>query len=284
MYAYRLISLVACVVMTFPIDRVEAQPDEPSAPEPSAPAEAADTPEVPPAVAALQPLFQQIVKAESTRATVELFADTIVDGAVINSQKSVYQIASEAPNQFTIYLKDDNQRTRIYCDGEKATIALSESAYTELEKPIALQQAVFDLPVPMGPYPEPILALTLAGVDPAFSLTNGMKSVRLVDRDNFRGETPAIHFEGIQDDDVQWDLWITQDPAPKPLRLRIDLTEMLRANGGLELSAGYRYALRCDFKVWRIDHKNDASLFQYQKIKDAKQYDSVQAYFDQAGQ
>lgn len=234
------------------------------------------------AIDAIGPLLQQIKTAKSTRASVELSADTVVDGAVINSQISVYQIASQTPDQFTVYLKDDKQRTRIYCDGKSATIALSETAYTELENPIAMQEAVFQLPIPMGPYPEPVMALTLAGVDPELSLTTGMKSVRIVDKNPFRGQTPAIHFEGIQDDDVKWELWITQDDLPKPLRLRVDLTEMLRANGALELSEGYRYTLRFDFTTWRIDHPNNASLFQYKTIKNATEYESVEAYYRQA--
>ncbi|QDV83123.1 DUF2092 domain-containing protein [Stieleria magnilauensis] len=234
------------------------------------------------AVAALQPLFDQLIGAKSTRATVELSADTIVDGAVVNTQTSVYQIASQIPDQFTIYLKDEQQRARIFCDGETTTIALSEQAFTVLEKPLAMQQAVFELPLPMGPYPEPILALTMAGIDPALSLMTGMKSVRLLDRNKFRGQTPAIHFQGIQEDNVRWDLWITQDERPKPLRLRVDLTEMLRANGGLELPQGYQYALRFDFKVWRIDHPNAATLFRYNKIEGAKEYESIEAYFNEA--
>ena len=158
-----LIALFAAVLLCGPTAAVNGQVQDASQPESVRPVPSA-------AVAALEPLFSQLVHASSTRATVELSADTIVDGAVINSQTSVYQIASQAPNQFTVYLKDEKQRTRIYCDGETATIALSESAYTILEKPISMQQAVFDLPVPMGPYPEPVLALTLAGIDPVLSL------------------------------------------------------------------------------------------------------------------
>ncbi|QEG01849.1 hypothetical protein Mal15_59300 [Stieleria maiorica] len=269
---YRVHTFVSLVVLTMPLAGVRAQETQPDAPGPA---------ETTPDLAALRPLFARLSTAKSTRASVQLSADTIIDGAVINTQTSVYQIASQAPDQFTIYLKDQNQRVRIFSDGQTTTVALSEQAFTVLDKPLAMQQAVFDLPLPMGPYPEPVLALTLAGIDPALSLTAGMKSVRLLDRNPFRGETPAIHFQGIQEDNVQWDLWITQDQSPRPLRLRVDLTEMLRANGGLELPAGYRYALRFDFTTWRIDHPNAASLFRYEKIPGAKEYESIEAYFDQ---
>ncbi len=269
---YRVHTFVSLVVLTMPLAGVRAQETQPDAPE-----SAESTPDL----KALQPLFDRLTQAKSTRATVELSADTIIDGAVINTQTSVYQIASQAPDHYTIYLKDPNQRVRIFSDGKTTTVALSEQAFTQLDQPLAMQQAVFELPLAMGPYPEPVLALTLSGIDPALSLTAGMKSVRLVDRNPFRGETPAIHFQGIQEDNVQWDLWITQDKAPRPLRLRVDLTEMLRASGGLELPAGYRYALRFDFTTWRIDHPNAESLFRYKKITGAKEYESVQAYFDQ---
>ncbi|MCO8122242.1 DUF2092 domain-containing protein [Stieleria sp. TO1_6] len=227
------------------------------------------------AIEALAPLLDQIVTAKSSRSTVELSVDTVVDGAVISSQTSIYQIASTAPGSFTIYLKEDARRTRIYCDGKTATIALSTTAYTTLDAPIPMQRAVFELPVPMGAYPEPVLALTLAGVDPKLTLTTGMKSVRLVDREKFRGETPAVHFTAVQDDDVKWDLWMTQDKVPQPLRLLVDLSDMLRANGGLDLPAGYRYLLRFDFKSWRINQENDPSLYQYKLVEGAEKFDSI---------
>ena len=241
-------------------------------------------------VAKLQPLFEQIRNAKSTRASVQLAADTVIDGAVVNSETSVYQIASTAPNALTVYLKDAKQRTRIYNNKEQATVALATDAYTNLESPLTMQQAVFGLPVAMGPYPEPVLALTLAGVDPALTLTTGMKSVRFVGEEKFRGKTLSNHFTGVQDDDVTWDLWITRDESPKPLRLRIDLTQMLRQNGDLQLPPGYRYALRFDFTIWLMNHRNDPDLFRYKPIEKAKEYDSVQAYYqslqsaDESGQ
>jgi hypothetical protein len=267
-----LVFVIGALSLVSPIDRCGAQ--EEIAPEKKA---ADDFP----AVQLLRPLFQQLLDAESTRATIELAADTIVDGAVINTQKSVYQVASRVPDQFTIYLKDGVRSTRVYCDGKTATVALSPTAFANLDKPIPMRRAVVELPLPMGPYPEAVLALTLAGVDPAFTLTTGMKSVKLTDRNPFRGRTPAIHFSGVQNDDVKWDLWITQDAKPKPLRLLVDLTEMLRANGGLEMPEGYRYTLRFDFKTWLIDQANSTELFSYKKPEDAKQYESIQAYFDE---
>lgn len=232
-----------------------------------------------PAVKALAPLFDQIRKARSTRTTIALSFETIVDGAVISRQLSTYQIASQSPDKFTIYLKEAERKTRIYCDGQKSTIALSPTAFTLLPKPISMQEAVYELPVPMGPYPEAVLALSLAGVDPSETLTKGMKSVDLIDRNRFRGETPAIHFVGVQNDDVRWDLWITQDVQPKPLRLLVDLTEMLRVNGSLEMPPGYQSLLRFDFQSWRLNNRTDPVLFRYAPIKGAKEYDSIEAYY-----
>ncbi len=232
-------------------------------------------------VAAMQPLFDQIREAKSTRVTVELSAATVVDGAVINTVKSVYQIASEAPGSFTIYLKDDTQRTRIFCDGKSSTIAFSPAAYTQLKDPIAMQDAVYQLPVPMGPYPEAIMALSLAGIDPDLTLTTGMKLVSLADSKPFRGKTPAKHFVGLQDDDVRWDLWVTQDKQPIPLRLKVDLTDMLRANGSLNMSVGYRFILQFDFSTWKINPKTTPNLFRHTQIKGATEYESIDAYYQE---
>ena len=230
------------------------------------------------ALEVLEPFFERIKGAKTTRANVLLTAETIIDGAIVGTQESTYQIASLAPKQYTIYLRDATQRTRLFCDGERATLALSTTAYTHLDKAIGMQDAVFGLPFALGPYPEVVLATTLAGVDPALTLGSGMKSITVIDRGKFRGKTPAIHLRGVQDDNVSWDFWLTRDKLPTPLRLQVDLTQMLRANGELELPAGYKYLLRFDYAEWKVNLKTDPALFRYRKLKDAKEYESVQAY------
>lgn len=230
------------------------------------------------ALEVLKPFFERVKGAKTTRANVVLTAETIIDGAIVGTQESTYQIASLAPHQYTVYLRDATQRTRLFCDGERATLALSPTAYTHLDKAIGMQDAVFGLPFALGPYPEVVLATTLAGVDPALTLGRGMKSITVIDRGKFRGKTPAIHLRGVQDDNVSWDFWLSQEKSPTPLRLQVDLTQMLRDNGELELPAGYKYLLRFDYAEWKIDLKTDPALFRYRKLKDAKEYASVQAY------
>src|SRR6056297_1303674 len=99
----------------------------------------------------LFPLFKSIAEADVSRATVELVAETIAGGEVVDARTSTYQIASRSPNMFTVYLKEPEQRTRIYSDGEKVSVALSPEAYFEIDQPISIADAVDDLPVPMGP-------------------------------------------------------------------------------------------------------------------------------------
>jgi thiol-disulfide isomerase/thioredoxin len=141
------------------------------------------------------------------------------------------------------------------------------------------QQAVTSLPVPLGPYPEPVLALTLAGVDPAISLLGGMKSVKVIDRENFGEETPAVHLRGVQSDQVTWDLWIATDETPRPLRLAVDLTPMLAVSDQVRIPEGYTYQLRFDFPAWRVTGEVDESLFTYKPPKDAKEYASIEEYY-----
>ena len=229
---------------------------------------------------ALVPLFSAIAKAEVSRATVEMLADSLVGGSVVESQQSTYQIASIQPGQFTIYLKEPEQRTRIYCDGKSMAIALAPDAYFRLPEAISMQDAVTASPVPLGPYPEPVLALTLAGVDPAISLIGGMKSIEVVDRDDFRGQIPAVHLRGVQADAVTWDFWISSGEQPKPLRFLVDLTPMLVASEQLQVPASYSYQVRFDFLSWRVSGEVDEKLFTYTPSEEAKEYKSLEDYYD----
>tara|TARA_R110002049_G_scaffold4601_5_gene32789 strand:+ start:1092955 stop:1094292 length:1338 start_codon:yes stop_codon:yes gene_type:complete len=229
---------------------------------------------------ALVPLFSRIAKADVSRVTVELSSETVLNGAVIDTRKSSYQIASIHPDKFTIYLKEPDQRTRIYNDGKSMTVALAPESYYELPDAMYTQEAVSELPLPMGPYPEPVLALSLAGVDPSLTFLGAMKSVEVVDRAKFRGKVPSIHLHGVQDDGVSWDFWMTQDEEPKPLRLLVDLTQMLAATNQVAMPAGYQYQLRFDFLAWRMTGKVDDGLFHFKPSKDATKYDSLAHYYE----
>ncbi len=229
----------------------------------------------------LLPLFSSIKKADVSRVTVQLTADSLLDGSVVDSQESTYQIASASPNRYTVYLKEPDQRTRVYCDGKSMSVAMAPDAYFRLPDVIGLRQAVTDLPVPLGPYPEAVLALSLAGADPSLTFFEGMKSLELVDRGKFRGKVPAVHFHGVQDDNVSWDFWITQEKEPKPLRLLVDLTPMLRAAGQVQISEGFSYLLRFDFLRWRVNGKVDGQLFEFSPPAGATSYKSLDDYYQQ---
>ena len=229
----------------------------------------------------LSPLFSSIVKAKVSRATVEMLSDSLLAGSVVESQKSSYQIASTVdPDQFTIYLKEPERRTRIYCDSKSIAVALAPDAYFRIPEPIGTQQAAIDLPVPMGPYPEPVLSLTLAGVDPAISFVAGMKSLEIVERKNFRGKIPAIHLRGVQADNVSWDFWVTDSKDPKPLRFLVDLTPMLIGSNQVSVPEGFSHQVRYDFLTWRVSGDVDERLFSYVPSEDATEYESINDYYE----
>ncbi len=226
----------------------------------------------------LAPLFVAIKNAEVSRATIEVLSDSLMSGQIVDSKKSTYQIASKSPDKFTIYLKEPSQRTRIYNDGKAVVVALAPDAFFRLPDPISNSDAMLGLPVPMGPYPEPILALTLAGVDPAASLASGMKSIDIMDEKPFRGKIPAVHLRGVQADAVSWDLWLSKDEPPRPLRMLVDLTPMLLSSKELQLPKGYSHQIRFDFLSWRIAGNVDDALFTFAPAKDATEYKSLDHY------
>ena len=228
----------------------------------------------------ITPLFSSIADAKVSRATVEMLADSVMGGQIVDSQKSTFQIASMSPNQFTIYLKEPEQRMRVYCDGKSMVAALSTEAYVTLPGPVTNQQAVTDLGLPMGPYAEPLFSLTLAGVDPAISFAGGMKSLVVADRDEFRDGVPAIHLHGVQSDEVVWDLWITDAETPRPLRLLIDLTPMLMASAQVQIPANFSYQVRYDFVTWRVTGEVDPGLFRFRPTEQSKEYTSLQEYYE----
>jgi peroxiredoxin len=228
------------------------------------------------------PLIDSIRDAKVSRATVQMLTDSVMSGQVVESRKSTFQIAAKDPGKFTVYLKEPEQRTRIYCDGKHCVAAMAPDAFFRLPGVPSIQEAVTGLSVPLGPYPEPVLALTLAGCDPTISFIAGMKSIELVDRKPFKSKLPAIHLHGVQADAVTWDLWISADEEdPQPLRLLVDMTPMLAASDQVHVPAGFSYQVRYDFLTWRMQGDLKDNLFTFEPAKGATEYESLEDYFQQ---
>ncbi|WP_037200463.1 redoxin domain-containing protein [Rhodopirellula baltica] len=233
---------------------------------------------------ALTPLFSRISKADVSRATVELSAETVMGGKVVETSDSVYQIASKYPNQYTVYYKSADDRKRLYSDGEKGVVALTPEAFFRLPNVASCQELATRSEINLGPYPEVVLALTLAGVDPAVTFLGGMKSVEVAGKVRYRGSIESIHLRGQQKDGVTWDLWISDEGKPRPLRLLVDLTPMLIATGQVAVPQGYAYSLRYDFKSWRVTGDVDDKLFRYTPPREAVEYESLEAFQKQAAE
>ncbi|SMP61116.1 Thiol-disulfide isomerase or thioredoxin [Neorhodopirellula lusitana] len=230
----------------------------------------------------LVPLFSSIAKADVSRAKVELAVETVLNGEIVNTELSSFQIASRYPDSYTVYHKSADERLRIFADGKQSVVAISPQAYYELPEVLDCQSIVNSSPVALGPYPEPMLALTLAGVDPAMTFLSGMTSLEVVGDVKFRGRTDAIQLRGRQDDGVVWDFWVTDDQYRRPLRLLINLTPMLVATQKVRVPRGYELSLRYDFVSWRVTGEVDDKLFSFRPAKDAKKFASMQAYTKQA--
>ena len=232
--------------------------------------------------AALIPLLDSIRKAKVSRATVRMLTDSVMSGEVVESRESTFQIAAKDPGKFTVYLKEPEQRTRLYCDGKQMVAAMAPDAFFRLPQAPTIQEAVTGLSVPLGPYPEPVLALTLAGCDPKITFVAAMKSIKVVDHKPFKGKIPATHLHGVQADAVTWDLWISEDKNdPQPLRLLVDMTPMLAASDQVHVPAGFSYQVRYDFLTWRVKGELKDNLFTFNAAKGAKEYKSLQDYYKQ---
>jgi len=230
------------------------------------------------AAAAMDIVGQRMKAAKSIRATVEMTIRSKVGEESLSAENSVYQMASLAPNLYTAYLKSTEQSFRIFCDGKTTSVLLSPTAYYEAPTAESLQAVVDNLPVPLGPYPEPVMALTLCGVDPKESLMRDMESLEIVDREPYNN-TASIHIRGVQADGVSWDLWLaTVEEHAQPLRMVIDLTKIVGSNDGSELPKDFSYELELLFKRWRIDGDMAPNLFTFKAPQDAVKYESLNDY------
>jgi len=228
------------------------------------------------AIRTIKPLVDAIQSATQLRATVELTSRSMINGQVVASESAVYQIASKTPNLHSIQLKGGDQLLQVVCDGKKSSVVLGGVAYFEVPPPDRLQMLVTELPIPLGPYPEPIMALSLAGVDLAETFINSVPKLEVVDGQP-QADIPSVQIRGVQDDGVTWSLWLAADPkSPRPLRMKVDLTTVVVGDNAEGLPAGFAYELDFKFSQWRIDGDLNDKIFVYDPPAESKQYESLQ--------
>jgi thiol-disulfide isomerase/thioredoxin len=234
------------------------------------------------ALDAIAPLANRIRTAPASRATVELATRSLINDQELSIEKAVYQISTGAPKLYACFFKSPGQSFRVYCDGKSVGVQIDEDGYFMTAPPESLQAAVTNLPAPLGPYPEPVMALTFCGVDVNDSLFTDMQSIAVIDREPYNN-VPAAHLRGVQLDGVTWDLWIaTAKDKEQPLRMVVDLTKVISTGDGDALPDGFRYEVEMLFTLWRMNGDYQEKQFTYAPPKDAVQYESLEDYYASA--
>ncbi len=223
-------------------------------------------------------------KATSSRVTVAMTTRSRVADEVLSEESAIYQIAARAPNQFTAYLKAPEQSLRVFSNADQCYVLVSPTAYYEAQASPSFSAAVMNLPAPLGPYPEPIMALALCGIDPAQTLLGDMRSLAIVDHEPL-DKTPAVHLQGTQVDGVSWDLWIgTEKEKVQPLKMIIDLTTVVGGEANAELPENFVYEIELDFTLWRLNVELDDRLFVFTPPQDAVAYESLENFYQSSAE
>lgn len=230
--------------------------------------------------AALRPVADLISRSQTSRTTVELTSRSILGERSAPGESAVFQIASQAPNRFSIQLKSEGQVLRVISDGERTTASLGQTGYFETAAAESLAEAVTAMPIPLGPYPGPLLALALAGGDPIAALLSESRRVEVANHEPLEG-VPAVELRGVQDDDVSWKLWLaTAEDEPRPLRMTVDLTPVVAANNDAPLPAEFAFEIEFRFRSWRMGGEIDEALFKFEPSEKAKKFESLEDYFE----
>lgn len=121
------------------------------------------------------------------------------------------------------------------------------------------------------------MALSLAGVDPLQTLMSDMSSLKIVNRDNYEG-APAVLLRGVQADGVGWALWVaTESGNVRPLRMKVDLTPVLRVSN--QLPEAFSYEVDFKFTSWKMGVDFPPEFFSHRPSPRARQFESLEAYY-----
>lgn len=242
-----------------------------------------DTPLIPvieaPVRQVLTPMLKNLTAANKLRATVRMTVTSAVGDEVLGQNQGLFQLASERPNQFALSAKFDTEAVQFVCDGNNLFVRLSAEDYLELPAPTVFEELITAMPIQLGPQPEPMLWISLAGVNPVEPLFVGLKTCKVVEptvpveSDESTSTVRAVRPEGLV-----WELTVTKGQAGRPVRLLIDMTEMIKQTNNLQVPEGYSFKIQYDFEKWETDAELPRGIFDFTPPEKAKKFNSLADY------
>jgi thiol-disulfide isomerase/thioredoxin len=238
--------------------------------------------EISPAVReVLNPVFQRVANAQRIRATTKLELTTSVGDEVLDTSEGLFQMASQVPNLLSLMAKFDNETVQLLSNGESLFLQFDNRDYVQTDAPASLNSFVAALPIQLGPQPDTMLWLSVAGMEPEQLLLEGLTAIEVTDGEPLDGETTRV-VEATRAEGVTWQLRVTTGDDPRPISLLIDMTGMITRANQLDLPEGYAFRMRYSFDKWIVDGPLETDWFEFQTPEGATRYESLEAYQEAA--
>lgn len=258
----------------FPAASAVAQETPPASP--AEPAKEISLDQIPrDVIQVLDPLFARLRESKQLRSTVKLTVTTSRGEEKTETSEGVFQVASRRPNLLRLNVKFSDESISIFCDGTSLHALLSRNAYVQMEAPEDLSVLATQMPLHLGPQPEPLLWLTLAGSNSKENMLAGLSEVkRIPGSPNGSARIAASTTSGLR-----WVLDVATDKQPRPLRMEIDLTEMVRqVSDSIAVPENYSFRVEYLFQSWDIDAEIPDSMFEFEAPPGAKRFESITDY------
>jgi thiol-disulfide isomerase/thioredoxin len=237
----------------------------------------------------LTPALTRLRNAEQLRATIKMTVTSSIGDKVLGQNEGLFQLASKAPNQFSLSAKFDTEAVQFICDGQNLFIKMSASEYIDLPAPEGFAQLIAAMPIQLGPQPEPMLWLSLAGVNPVGPLMTGLQSCQVVAIppqvaaliEAEQQETKTV--EAIRPEGLKWRLTVSTGATARPINLQIDMTEMIKQTNNLQVPEGYSFLINYDFERWDVNQTLPEGIFEFTPAEGAERFESLADYLIRDG-
>lgn len=228
-------------------------------------------------VEVLDPVFEALKSSRELRATVKVEVTSSVGDELLGKNEGVFQLASRSPNLLALSAKFDSESVKIVSDGEQLSVQLSPDAYVQMKAPSSLVELTESMPLQLGPQPELLFWLTMAGIDSRMNVLTGLVELSRVTAPEAAGDN-VVRITGTRVEGIRWALDVQTTPAPRPIAMAIDLTDMLSQANNLQVPEGYSFKVTYKFQRWDLGAGVQDSMFAFKVPDAAKRYDSVADY------
>ncbi|HYE33768.1 MAG TPA: DUF2092 domain-containing protein [Methylomirabilota bacterium] len=193
-------------------------------------------------------------------------------GGMNQEMPADYKFVAERPNKMSMTMQGEGMGVNVISDGKKLVVHVPMmNRYTEADAPAKIEDVGESSGAPSGPHE--ILTSGLFSDNPYETLIKDAKKIAYVGMG--KDAEKDLHHLRVTQDDVEWDMYLSNDAKPTISKIRADMTKAMAEGVPEEARAGVSMVMTLTYSNWDLAAKTTADDFKFTPPAGAEKVEEI---------